>query len=129
MAVTRSPYKRMASVYKWWLEKKRLYQGYAFNEMVRILIRQSDEYWLADIPSSKEAKQGLSVCKYITELDDKAELIPFEKVSERFPGMKHIHYVEDRTHYSRFYDAGTRKLVAEHFADDIERFGYEFSDG
>ncbi len=33
-----------------------------------------------------------------------------------------------RPHYSTFYDRHTRDLVAEHFAEDIEYFGYEFAD-
>jgi hypothetical protein len=32
------------------------------------------------------------------------------------------------SHYSKFYDNVTRKLVADVFAKDIEVFGYEFED-
>lgn len=40
--------------------------------------------------------------------------------------LPHRRRATDRTAYREYYTAETRALVARHFAEDIERFGYEF---
>jgi hypothetical protein len=45
-------------------------------------------------------------------------------------GFRHVrlHHMERTDHagYRRYYDAETRKLVKRRYAEDLERFGYEF---
>ena len=40
--------------------------------------------------------------------------------------LPHQRRAEDRGSYRDYYDADTRDLVANHFASDIETFGYDF---
>ncbi|MEE4203691.1 MAG: sulfotransferase family 2 domain-containing protein [Halieaceae bacterium] len=40
--------------------------------------------------------------------------------------LPHKRKATDRTRYREYYDESTRDLVAQHFAADIERLGYEF---
>ena len=40
--------------------------------------------------------------------------------------LPHRRKASDRADYRGYYDDSTRRLVAEHFAPDIERLGYEF---
>ena len=40
--------------------------------------------------------------------------------------LPHRRQAEDRTQYRQYYDQETQSLVAEHFAADIEAFGYTF---
>jgi len=42
------------------------------------------------------------------------------------PALPHHRRAGDRRPYRDYYDAGTRELVARHYAEDLERFGYEF---
>lgn len=42
------------------------------------------------------------------------------------PPLPHQRRAPDRTDYRDYYDNETRELVAEHYAEDIRRFGYSF---
>jgi hypothetical protein len=43
--------------------------------------------------------------------------------------LQHIYKTTGRTHFESYYDDESRRWVAEHFAEDIKRFGYHFGVG
>jgi hypothetical protein len=54
----------------------------------------------------------------------------FQEVCRRIgvppPALAHKRQAKDRAGYQSYYNDATRALVAEHFAPDIEMFGYRF---
>ena len=56
----------------------------------------------------------------------------FEQVCRRIgvppPPLAHKRQAKDRAGYQSYYTDATRALVAEHFAPDIEMFGYRFEE-
>lgn len=58
----------------------------------------------------------------------------FERISEDwsilqskfdFPDLGHAHKSE-HDHYSKYYTRTSKRLIAEHYSEDIECFDYEF---
>jgi len=136
----RNPWDRMVSVYHF-LCQKPIKQNDNFNQaevkamgFKRWLIES--EFFLGEELKSKRTPPAiqrrpqiwwLEGCDYIGKferLESEVEYIashlgiksaPLRKVNES------IH-----AHYRDYYDDSTRKFIAEHFSDDIERFRYVF---
>ncbi len=71
---------------------------------------------------------GSLIVDYIARYETLAE--DFHTACERIgiaaPALPHERRATDRMGYRDYYDDGMRALVAEHYAEDIRRFGYEF---
>ncbi|MCS4503029.1 sulfotransferase family protein [Arhodomonas aquaeolei] len=52
-----------------------------------------------------------------------------ERIGIEAPALPHRRRAGDRGTYQDYYTPETRALVARHYAEDIERFGYRFGDG
>lgn len=67
---------------------------------------------------------------YIARFENRSEDLKYlcKKIGINIsPGIK-LREKKDKKHYTEYYDAETRQIVAEKYAKDIEYFGYKFGD-
>ena len=65
----------------------------------------------------------------ILRLENINEELPrlFEKLQFRVKMLAKVNATQ-HDHYSKYYNEETKNLVAEHFVNDIQYFGYQFED-
>ena len=131
----RNPFSKCLSEYYW--EKNHLGESLDFNDWVKNrlgdLINQSENN------IKMRQKHNLEQYKFIYDKLDNC-LVDFigrfENIQEDFdtvcekigiPRQKLPHKNKSKhKHYTEYYDEETKQIVAEMYAKDIERFGYEF---
>ena len=82
---------------------------------------ESQSHYITDL-------QGRQIVDFIGRYETLQE--DFDHICDRIGitpiTLPHRRKASDRADYRGYYDDSTRRLVAEHFAPDIERLGYEF---
>ena len=82
---------------------------------------ESQSHYIIDL-------QGRQIVDFIGRYETLQE--DFDHICDRIGitpiTLPHRRKASDRADYRGYYDDSTRRLVAEHFAPDIERLGYEF---
>ena len=82
---------------------------------------ESQSHYITDL-------QGRQIVDFIGRYETLQE--DFDRICDRIGitpiTLPHRRKASDRADYRGYYDDSTRRLVAEHFAPDIERLGYEF---
>ena len=82
---------------------------------------ESQSHYIIDL-------QGRQIIDFIGRYETLQE--DFDHICDRIGitpiTLPHRRKASDRADYRGYYDDSTRRLVAEHFAPDIERLGYEF---
>ena len=158
ISVSRNPYARMVSLWKYWKRKLEAegvlvgdFHDFVTNlqcyrdkikeviksvSMSRIYGNTKSEYQQIHFVSCFE---GISVAtdSHLTG-DDIDYWIKFENLQEDFnfvcdkigiPQKKLPHFNKSKhKHYTEYYDDETREIVAEKYAKDIEYFNYEFGE-
>lgn len=132
----RNPWDRMVSLYFFRRRSDKTgirSSGIAFPDWIREVFRRKNPRYRDD------GRSFLSQTKYLT--DESGGLLVdyvgrFERLREDVRGVAEragIGGVElphlrptDRPDYRKVYDDASRDLVGEHFAEDIDRFGYSF---
>ena len=72
-------------------------------------------------------RHGEPQSRYIHGLDGR--IYRYEFLAEDFPGLPRVNSSQDATNYRDFYTPATRALIADTYAEDIERFDYHFENG
>ena len=82
---------------------------------------ESQSHYIIDL-------QGRQIVDFIGRYETLQE--DFDHICDRIGitpiTLPHRRKANDRADYRGYYDDSTRRLVAEHFAPDIERLGYDF---
>ena len=82
---------------------------------------ESQSHYITDL-------QGRQIVDFIGRYETLQE--DFDHICDRIGitpiTLPHRRKASDRADYRGYYDDSTRRLVAEHFAPDIERLGYDF---
>lgn len=136
--MVRNPWDRMVSLYCFRLKREHLSPDISFKEYVLQL--KSPRYRAADSMHSGPAfyygaaeyvldKQGNIMVDYIGKYETRD--VSIREISQRIncPQLGKLCLQKAKPserHYSSYYDAETRKLIAEVYAQDIEIFDYEF---
>lgn len=116
-------------------ERPQLMQG---NESFEDFLRRKldpDRPWQYHLDTSVESQshyiidlQGQQIVDFIGRYETLQE--DFNHICDRIGitsiALPHRRKASDRADYRGYYDESTRRLVAERFAQDIERLGYEF---
>lgn len=148
-AVVRNPWDRMVSMYLYApVDRRSAKQGYTRSKQYEMLSPfanpspfNDDDFlkWLRNIPTSRSKflascsfwlKNGQGeiavdfVGKY-EHLDEAWEYIS-ECIGLNMESLGRLLCNESRTHYRNYYGQVARQLVAEIFAEDIDRWGYKF---
>jgi hypothetical protein len=61
--------------------------------------------------------------RFFGETDD-VEVVRFENLRERFPGIPHVNKSRERVKWQEWFSDRDYAVVANAYAGDIERFGY-----
>lgn len=123
--VTRNPFDRVASWWRWTLRNKKIDQ----EKLPFIRFLHTHRFWSTPMTKSFSTKHPH---KY------DLKTIRFERLSKDFSefcedvNIPNIHLsqmnVSRHKHYTEYYDDETRQIVAEKHAKDIEYFGYKFEE-
>ncbi|MCK4895136.1 MAG: sulfotransferase family 2 domain-containing protein [Calditrichia bacterium] len=138
--IVRNPWDRMLSLYFYRLLKGQLPSDLDFRDYIIQL--KSPRYKLAKSMHSRPTyyygsaeyildEKDNVIVDFIGKYENREEAL--QVISKRIDCPMHGELCLQKakpsdSHYSRFYDNETRKLVADVFAKDIELFGYEFED-
>jgi hypothetical protein len=125
----RNPWDWQVSLYHWTLETPEHYQHKLFKSMAGF-----DEYirWRV-APENKVLQKSFLMDQdenLLVDFVGRFETLEkdFKKVCERVKITTYLPHINKSTHrdYQTYYDANSRELVREHFAPDINYFGYDF---
>ncbi|WP_440996106.1 sulfotransferase family 2 domain-containing protein [Arhodomonas sp. SL1] len=107
-----------------------------FERFLRAKLDPDRDYdYLLDISQERQWEyvcdfQGRQIVDYIARYERLSR--DFEEICRRIginpPSLPHRRRAAERRAYTDYYTAETRALVARHYAEDIERFGYQFGD-
>ncbi|HKJ95056.1 MAG TPA: sulfotransferase family 2 domain-containing protein [Gammaproteobacteria bacterium] len=108
-----------------------------FRAFIRRKLDPGREYnYLLDISQERQTDyvtdlQGHLIVDFIARYENlQADFeVICERIGIRTPDLPHRRRATDRSDYRDYYDNETRALVAEHYAGDIDRFGYRFGAG
>ena len=137
--MVRNPWSRLVSAYHYGKASGRtLTNAKSFDQFVKDI----DEYvWCEQFKKNLKSVHALNCVDWISDSDGNV-LVDFVAKLENqqkdfnticdkigIPKQELPHYNKtEHKHYTEYYDDGTRELVAEKYAKDIEYFGYEFGD-
>ena len=108
-AVVRNPWARAVSSYKYLMEDRVPFEAFL-----------TPYTWEARHPSPR--RHGVPQVRYVGD----CRVLRFENLAEDYPELPWRNVSPDSTDYRRFYNDRTRQLVADAYAEDIERWGYSF---
>ena len=123
--VIRNPWDRLVSMWAtgWWHADGATPESVPFQEFLQSLR-----------PHASEQYQSLHYHEVLDEPIDR--VLRFERLASDFADLMRdcgdstltLPHRErrDRRHYRDYFDDASREFVAEHFAEDITRFGYSF---
>ncbi len=135
-AFVRNPWDWLVSRYHWSRDRQKLFD-YSFDEMLRRLEQRiplaADAPWLEKEALRPQfdrlAWRGAIAVDFVGRFEHLQR--DFDVVSERLRiaprELPHV-FATQHTRYVDYYDDTTRALVAQHYAPDIEAFGYRFGD-
>ncbi len=131
-AIVRNPWERLLSTYKWKSRGCKTFEEFVF--FVDLLFKK---YKPADLHYYSDYQRNW--CSHLLPqsmyIGDDVHVYRFEHFNEIVDDLKQrlglgeeIKKVNgsDHDHYSHYYTKKLRETVARIYADDIERFGYEF---
>jgi hypothetical protein len=135
-AFVRNPWDLVASeIFYFQKERHPIFHGLSFADSVRRLVSYRGQIWGHDFSPQKS---------YLVDANGRLSNVfigrferlqsDFSVICEKlgFPDLKLPHLLQtdhERPMYPELYDDTTRGLVAEHFQEDINEFGYSFLPG
>lgn len=132
--VVRNPWDRMASLYRYRLRADDIPPDLTFTSYVELLARSRGEglfhypgHYMSCIDFITDS-HGEEMVSFIARYERRAT--DLATISERIGlprlGQTHLYGTNGSVHYSRYYTPTTRDIIADVYADDIERFDYVF---
>jgi chondroitin 4-sulfotransferase 11 len=129
-AFVRNPWSRLASEYFWRKNFLKLTNLPAFDEficMAELKVKQAHYY---DEPFSDHF---IPQSEFVIDVDDIFKFEEFEKNVHSVAKILAIEIgainkkpIKSHDKYWKYYDSQTKSIIAEVYAEEIERFGYEF---
>lgn len=116
--VIRNPYDKMVSKY-FWKKSKKSFNDFAKHTNVNSMsIHSIDDNSVCDyyIRYEKLEEDIIELCKKLGIEDYDINNLPKHKSERR----------KDKSHYSKFYDEETRRIVYKNHKKEFELFGYKF---
>lgn len=111
IVVVRNPWDRAVSAYKHWSDRGLLY---TFPDFLEVLVKGT---W------SPFHRHGEPQWKFAKMMN---EIVRYENLNDRFPGITRSNASSDQRDYREFYDKKARQIVEAAYAKDIDRFEYRF---
>lgn len=134
--LVRNPWDKVVSHYEYRRKKNKTEiasRGISFSDWVRMTYGVQRDTFYYDNPRSFQAQ-----VEWLKDADGKLSMDfigKFESINEDFDHIRKVIGLgtelprlnaSQRAGYQSYYDADTRKIVADWFAEDIQAFGYSF---